>query len=789
MVIHPRTCYNFISLIAFVFSLEVNVPRLTKTILLAALSILLATAPTLQALAQSTWDIRISQVTTLETPDAMVLKVYFNIFDPKTSLPILDAVAKSAQIDMPQSNFSTEAQFKKPDVPIYVVMVLDASGSMGGAADDLRKAAKLALSNTPDNSYFSVVQFDETIKLIQDFTENISAVSYAIDQYTVSNKGTCLYDATYSAIEGLAKAPVGRRAIIVFTDGRDEDKAGKVCSKHTYQELVDLAMQSQIPINTIGLSYKEGNVNEVELNGMAASTGGFSAIARQSDMSAAFEQIMDVLKSQWMVETSIYPRRGTNQILMTLKMKDDQTLSASFPVNSNTDYPGPPSPVTAQIAGLQLNAAKQAYEVQLNLTSPELVSYVKISIWDTNAGSKTGEYVFDNPSANNTFSIPTEALIMSRSYELRITAVNKADGSPFDIVRDSNGKPSQELLHQFVFDPSSAYPNLQVQSVTELNGDLVLNISVTNPGLIGGFDGWLVDEATNTQVAGSNFTNPPITTTTGSITLSMRTSNIPDGKYTVVVRVLAKNNNVYSTTTYAGVAYDAPTFFQRLGVALIAAPIFLFAILAIILGVIAFLMFNSSRQKAMSGTPVMQGQLGGKLRGAGKKSGPIIPVADDEPIFSNRGIASARNAPPAPPPPADLSQPQPVSSSPAGATLLAGEAPLEGATVIASAPSAFIVIIKAPDANLVQKSIPVSQFPFVIGRQDGTLIIKDQNISRKHAQITFDEVRRAYFLADLNSSNGTFLNDRRLSPNQPVQLTGGAVFRLGPGIIVRFDIR
>jgi hypothetical protein len=109
---------------------------------------------------------------------------------------------------------------------------------MTGAAAKLQEAAKLALNNTPENSRFSIVQFDEEIKLLQDFTENLSALAFAVDQYKASRSGTCLYDAAYTAVEALSKAPVGRRAVILFTDGKDETRDGKQCSKHTYQEMV-----------------------------------------------------------------------------------------------------------------------------------------------------------------------------------------------------------------------------------------------------------------------------------------------------------------------------------------------------------------------------------------------------------------------------------------------------------------------------------------------------------------------------------------------------------------------
>jgi len=775
------------------------VTRYLKRNLVIVMAILLIAFPLITVRAQTDLglNIRISQVSTLETPDSMVLKVYFNIVDPKTSLPVLDNITKSAQIGMPQYNFITNAQFKKPDVPIYITFLLDASGTMIRASEATKRAAKLALNNTPDNSYFSVIQFNSEIRLLQDFTQNISAVTYAIDQYQAASKETCMFDAAYSTAEALLKAPPGRRAIILFADGRDETFVpGKACSKHTYLELTDFAAKSQIPINTIGLASKESNLNEVELRGLASSTGGFSAIAKQDDINTAFGSIMDALKSQWMVETSIYPRRGANTVTLTLNLKDDQILTASFPVTSNVDYPGPPSPVTAQFAGLQLNAVKQAYEVQLNLTSPELVEYVKISVWDSNSGSKAGEYVFKNLKANNIFDLPTEPLTISRGYKLLITAISKTDQKPFDIVRDQDGKLSKELQHQFTFDPSSAYPGLQIQSITEKNGDLVLKISVTNSSLIGSFDGWLVDEGTNTQVAGSNFSTPPLNGNSGGLTIPLRMSGVPDGKYTVIVRVLAKNNNVYSTTSYEGVTYTAPTLFQRLGVALIAAPIFLFAILAVIVMVMLFLMFTASRQKTLSGTPVLQGQLGGKLKGSRRAAGLVIPISNEEPVLAHGRMASPSSspAPVSAPAPVNLPKPQPIPApSVAEATLIAGLAqPENGATVISSGPGlpiALLTVSQAAGGDLIQSPVQVIQIPFVIGRTEGNLIIPDQNISRKHAQLDYDSTQRAYLITDLNSSNGTFLNRQRLAPHQPVPLANGAVIGLGPNVTIRFDLQ
>ena len=543
--------------------------------------LMMISVPISGVLAQDNWDININQVTTQELPEYMSLKVYFTISDGHSGAPVTNAQFSTAQVALLNQTYIANATVKKPDVPIYVAILMDSSGSMGGSVVALRNAAKAALTDIPDNSQFSVIQFDEGTKLLQDFTSNISAVSYAIDQYRASNKGTCIYDAAYTTIEAMGQQTNGRHAIILFTDGKDEVANGQPCSQHRYQELIDLAMKSQVPISTIGLSTKEADINAVELQAMAASTGGFSSIASKDDLNAAFSRIMTALKAQWMAEAIIYPLNGANNAVLTVTFKDGKSLNEAFSVESGTDYPGPASPVSIGLAGLVLNAAKESYEVQMNMTSPDLANYIKIEVWDTEGGSKVGEYVFENPSSANVFLIPTNILTSGNSYELRISAISKADNTAFAITRDEQGKTSTQLIHEFKFDPASAYPQLEVLSVLQNGGDLDVNISVTNPSLVGGFDGWLVNPQTNTQVAGSNFSVPAISTTNGTITIPMKANGIDDGIYNVVIRTLSQNNSVYSSQTVEEVAYKAPGLFAKLIPALKANPIYLFIIVGI----------------------------------------------------------------------------------------------------------------------------------------------------------------------------------------------------------------
>jgi len=793
--------------------LEEIVTKRLRFVLFAAFSFFFVISPFVPVLAQETtgWAIRVSMISTIETPDAMNLKVYFSVYDPKTDLAILDVGAKGAQIALPQTNYLAAADFKKPDVPIYVVMVLDASGSMSGAAPDLKKAAKLALNNTPDNSYFSVVQFNEEIKLIQDYTQNIPAVSFAIDQYQVANKGTCMYDATYSAVESLQKAPPGRRAIILFTDGRDENTAGKPCSKHTYLELSDFAQKSQIPISTIGLSYKESGLNEVELKGIASSTGGYTAIGKQADMAAAFQNIMNGLKSQWMVETNVYPKKGTNQVVMNLSLKENQTIGTTFNVESQTDYPGPPSPVSGRMSGLEFIPENLSYNVQLTTTSPELVGYINVEVWDVKGGSKVAEYKFNEVKLNNTYNISSDQLVVGREYELRMTAINKTDQTRYSWASGSEGKKSAELIHPFVFDPTANLPSLTIQSIAQSRNDLVLTVKSTNSQLIGGFDGWLVNEETNTQVPDSNFTNPTFTSEAGSITIPLSKTKVPAGKYTAIVRVLGKNGQVFSTAKYEGITYKPtlPNLIELITAALIAAPIIVVVVIAIILAVVGFLMYSSNREKSLSGTPVLQGRLGGKIRNSNGSSESFIPVADKEPILIRNkppavqqpGNAQAKSHPENPQAygsrQGSLSAHSPIGSTPIAAseaTIVASPISSGGmndATILNSGmslPRAVFTILKIPQGIETQGEMVFTQSPFIIGRAQGSLLIRDTSISRQHVQIDYLETNRTYFITDLQSSNGTRLNNQLLIPGKSQQLTTGSLITLGQNVTLRFDL-
>ena len=69
-----------------------------------------------------------------------------------------------------------------------------------------------------------------------------------------------------------------------------------------------------------------------------------------------------------------------------------------------------------------------------------------------------------------------------------------------------------------------------------------------------------------------------------------------------------------------------------------------------------------------------------------------------------------------------------------------------------------------------------------IGRTNGNdLIISGRTVSRRHARFWFDTNR--WYIADMQSANGTLVNNMRIQPNQAVPLNDGDIISFGDEIV------
>lgn len=142
----------------------------------------------------------------------------------------------------------------QPEV-MNVVLALDISGSMKRMMKELKQNAFTFISMLDKHDKCAILGFKQSIKLLQDFTDDHFKLNQAIFKVN-ANCGTLLYDALYKGIEML-RFKDGGKAIVVITDGSDESPSGKKkpYSKHSLDEVIDFARKSGVKIYPIGLGY------------------------------------------------------------------------------------------------------------------------------------------------------------------------------------------------------------------------------------------------------------------------------------------------------------------------------------------------------------------------------------------------------------------------------------------------------------------------------------------------------------------------------------------------------
>ena len=97
---------------------------------------------------------------------------------------------------------------------------------------------------------------------------------------------------------------------------------------------------------------------------------------------------------------------------------------------------------------------------------------------------------------------------------------------------------------------------------------------------------------------------------------------------------------------------------------------------------------------------------------------------------------------------------------------------------------ASIIIISGPEKD---KYYPLGSRTTVIGRDEALLIqILDPRISRKHMQIRFDQEKNCYYVIDMKSKHGVFINGVKI--DEEVVLSDNDYIQVGDTVIL-FSIK
>jgi VWFA-related protein len=182
--------------------------------------------------------------------------------------------------------------------PVVLCLLLDSSGSMQGRMDRVHQAAGRFVGTLGQEDQALVIDFDEKVFLLQDFTRDTKLLKEAIDS-TYAEGGTALYDALFAAFRKL-RDHAGRKAIVLLSDGEDTN------SKFSYQRVLEAAKTSEVIIYTIGLgvSFLDVSTHSI-LKELAEETGGRPFFpGRAEDLEGVYQQIADELRSQYYITYS-----------------------------------------------------------------------------------------------------------------------------------------------------------------------------------------------------------------------------------------------------------------------------------------------------------------------------------------------------------------------------------------------------------------------------------------------------------------------------------------------------
>jgi len=191
--------------------------------------------------------------------------------------------------------------------PIQIVLTLDQSGSMRRAVDAVKAAARDFVDSLQPTDPLALITFSDKALFAHDLS-TVREWSYdAIAKYQALG-GTALYDALYNSVMRL-KPVKGRRAVVILTDGRDENNPGTAPgSVHTLDDVLTRVKEVDAAIYTIGLG---PNVDRALLQQLADISGGRAYFPDDaSALQAEYRGIIENLRRRYVLGyASTNPRR------------------------------------------------------------------------------------------------------------------------------------------------------------------------------------------------------------------------------------------------------------------------------------------------------------------------------------------------------------------------------------------------------------------------------------------------------------------------------------------------
>jgi VWFA-related protein len=189
----------------------------------------------------------------------------------------------------------TISHFTSEDVPLELIVAVDVSGSMTGAMTKLKAAVKEFLAAVPAHNQVTLLGFNDTpFTLTRKNTDPADRVR-AVDRLAPWG-ATALYDTILRGIETLGRQ-IGRKAMIVFSDGEDQ-------GSHVALQDVERRLESSdvtLYMIALGRGISQDYLRKV-MTRLTTPTGGRALFTNSvDDLNGAFAELLDELSHQYLL--------------------------------------------------------------------------------------------------------------------------------------------------------------------------------------------------------------------------------------------------------------------------------------------------------------------------------------------------------------------------------------------------------------------------------------------------------------------------------------------------------
>lgn len=211
---------------------------------------------------------------------------------------------------------------RETDLPLTIGLLVDVSISQANLIEEERRAGLQFLTRVLRKKDMAfLISFGNEAELLQDFTNSASLLRAGLEKLRVSApvgglhpgpvptssrpRGTVLYDAVYLASNERLQKEVGRKAMVLITDGVD---AG---SRMRLEQAVEAAQKADAIVYSIyyvdpGFYYGRGGyglgVSDSALKRMSEETGGrLFRVGRKLPLAEIFDEIQQEMRSQYSI--------------------------------------------------------------------------------------------------------------------------------------------------------------------------------------------------------------------------------------------------------------------------------------------------------------------------------------------------------------------------------------------------------------------------------------------------------------------------------------------------------